>query len=96
MVYYEYVRIMRNRIITHLVLIVISLFISTAALSQGTKSEKMDEIVKEYYDARHLNGVVLVAERGKIIYKKAFGFADFAWGIKNKVDTKFRIYSASK
>jgi CubicO group peptidase (beta-lactamase class C family) len=87
---------MKNIIITHLVLIVLFLFISVAALSQGTKSEKIDEIIKEYYDARHLNGVVFVAERGKIIYKKAFGYADFAWSIKNKVDTKFRIYSASK
>jgi CubicO group peptidase (beta-lactamase class C family) len=90
------VRIMRIRVITQLVLIVLSLYISTPALSQGTTSEKIDEIAKQYYDARHLNGVVLVADRGKILYKKAFGYADFAWGIKNKVDTKFRIYSASK
>jgi CubicO group peptidase (beta-lactamase class C family) len=90
------VRIMRNRIIANLILIVLLLFITTTALSQGTKSEKIDKIIKKYYDARHVNGVVLVAERGTIIYKKAFGYADFAWGIKNKVDTKFRLYSASK
>jgi len=87
---------MWNRIFTSIVLIVFLLIISTAALSEGTKSEKIDKIVKEYYDARHLNGVVLVAENGKIIYQKAYGYADFAWGIKNRVDTKFRIYSASK
>lgn len=87
---------MRNRISTSNVLIVLLLIISTAALSEGTKSEKIDKIVKEYHDAHHLNGVVLVAEKGKVIYKKACGYADFAWGIKNRVDTKFRIYSASK
>jgi len=87
---------MWNRIFTSIVLIVFLLIISTAALSEGTKSEKIDKIVKEYYDARHLNGVVLVAENGKIIYKKAYGYADFAWGIKNMVNTKFRIYSATK
>ena len=90
------VTIMRNRIITNHVLIVFLLIISTAASSPGTKSEKIDKIVKEYYDTRHLNGVVLVAEKGNIIYKKAFGYADFSWGIKNRVDTKFRVYSASK
>ena len=70
--------------------------ISMATSSSETKPEKIDKIVKEYYDARHLNGVVLVAENGKIIYEKAYGYADFAWGVKNSMDTKFRIYSASK
>ncbi len=79
---------MWNRIFTSIVLIVFVHIISTTALSEGTKSEKIDKIVKEYYDAHQLNGVVLVAERGKIIHKKANGYADFAWGIKNKVDTK--------
>ena len=88
--------IMKNRFITNLVLIILLLTTFTAASSKGTKSKKIDKIVKEYYDARQLNGVVLVAEKEKIIYKKAFGYADFAWGVKNKVDTKFRIYSISK
>jgi CubicO group peptidase (beta-lactamase class C family) len=87
---------MRNRIFKNIVLIVLLLIFSTTALAAGTKLEKIDKIVKKYHDARHLNGVVLVAEKGKIIYKKACGYADFAWGIKNTVDTKFRIYSASK
>jgi CubicO group peptidase (beta-lactamase class C family) len=87
---------MRNRISTGNVLIVLLLILPSAVLSIGTKSEEIDNIVKEYYDARHLNGVVLVAEKGNIIYKKAYGYADFGWAIKNKVDTKFRIYSASK
>lgn len=87
---------MRNRISTSNVLIVLLLILPSAVLSTGTKSEEIDKIVKEYHDARHLNGVVLVAEKGKIIYKKACGYADFGWGIKNRVDTKFRIYSASK
>ena len=85
-----------NRIPKGALLASLLLVLSTAASSLGTKSEEIDKIVKEYYDARHLNGVVLVAEKGTILYKKAFGLADFAWGIKNRVDTKFRIYSASK
>lgn len=86
-----YDRISQGALLTALLLI-----LSTAAFSMGTKSEEIDKIVKEYYDARHLNGVVLVAEKGTIVYKKAYGYADFSWGIKNRVDTKFRIYSASK
>lgn len=88
--------IMKNRITANRVLIFLLLVVFTTASYQGTKSEKIDKIVKEYHDARQLNGVVLVAEKGEIIYKKAFGYADFAWGVKNEVDTKFRIYSISK
>ena len=87
---------MWNRNFTSVALIVLLLIISTAPLSAETKSEKIDKILKQYYDARQLNGVVLVAENGKVIYKKAYGYADFGWAIKNRVDTKFRIYSASK
>lgn len=87
---------MRNRYFNSVVLIVLLLILSTAALSAETKSEKIDKILMEYYDARQLNGVVLVAEKGRVIYKKAFGYADYGWAIKNRVDTKFRIYSASK
>jgi CubicO group peptidase (beta-lactamase class C family) len=89
-------RLMKNRIITNLVLIVLLLNISTATLFSGRKSEKIHKIMEEYHDARNLNGVILVAEKGKIIFKEACGYADFGWGIKNTVDTKFRIYSASK
>jgi CubicO group peptidase (beta-lactamase class C family) len=85
-----------NRIPKGVLLIALLLILSTSALHTRTKSEEIDKIVKEYHDARHLNGVVLVAEKGTIVYKKAYGYADFAWGIKNRVDTKFRIYSASK
>jgi len=64
--------------------------------STETKRDKIDEIVNEYYKNHQFNGVVLVAEKGTIIYKKAYGYADFGWDIKNTVNTKFRIFSMSK
>ena len=42
------------------------------------------------------NGTVLVADKGEIIYKKAFGVADRDWNIPNTTDTKFKIASISK
>ena len=42
------------------------------------------------------SGAVLVADKGEIIYKEAFGLANREWNIPNTVDTKFRLASVSK
>jgi CubicO group peptidase (beta-lactamase class C family) len=39
---------------------------------------------------------VLVADGGKVIYKKGFGMANMEWEIPNQTDTKFRIGSVTK
>jgi CubicO group peptidase (beta-lactamase class C family) len=39
---------------------------------------------------------VLVAEGGKVIFKKAYGLADAEWDIPHKPDTKFRLGSITK
>ncbi len=42
------------------------------------------------------NGSALVAENGRVIYRKGFGYADFDWNLPNAPDTKFRIGSITK
>ena len=42
------------------------------------------------------NGSVLVAEDGKVIFEKGYGFANMEWKVPNTADTKFRIGSISK
>ena len=42
------------------------------------------------------SGAVLVADKGKIIYKQAFGMANREWDIASTTDTKFRLASVSK
>lgn len=44
----------------------------------------------------HFGGVVLVARKGKPIFHKAYGMANYEWNIPNSLDTKFRIGSVSK
>lgn len=63
--------------------------------AQG-KAQKIDELLTRYYDCGQFNGSVLVAEKGEVIYRKGFGFADFEWKIPNAPDTKFRIGSITK
>ena len=42
------------------------------------------------------SGAVLVAERGQVIYRGAFGMANREWDVANTTDTKFRLASVSK
>jgi D-alanyl-D-alanine carboxypeptidase len=42
------------------------------------------------------SGVVLVARRDRVIYRKAAGFAEQSFRARNRIDTKFHLGSASK
>ena len=43
-----------------------------------------------YHKYEQFNRVILVAERGQVLYERAFGQANLEWGIPNTLDTKFR------
>jgi CubicO group peptidase (beta-lactamase class C family) len=63
--------------------------------AQG-KIAKIDKLVQKYVDYKAFNGAVLVAENGKVIFKKGYGYANFEWNISNTTDTKFRLGSMTK
>ncbi|MEP6735993.1 MAG: serine hydrolase [Chryseolinea sp.] len=60
------------------------------------KVEKLEKLIRAYADYGKFNGTVLVAEKGKVIYKKGFGLADMEWNIPNQPDTKHRLGSITK
>jgi CubicO group peptidase (beta-lactamase class C family) len=74
------------------------LMTATAAIAQevGDKAQKIDALLKNYYDYGQFNGAILVSENGRVIYKKGFGMANMEWEIPNQPDTKFRIGSVTK
>ena len=61
--------------------------------------KSFDKIVK-YMDAQsNVNkfaGTVIVMRNDTIILKKAYGYADLEWNVKNTIDTKFVLASISK
>ena len=63
---------------------------------QITKGKELHKYFKRRHEKIGFNGTVLFAEDGQVVYKNAFGFADVRKKIKNKIDTKFQIASASK
>ncbi|MFC1724446.1 serine hydrolase domain-containing protein [candidate division KSB1 bacterium] len=72
------------------------LFINIVFVQAQTRSEKIDELIKSYYDLNSFNGTVLVADDGKVIFKKAYGYMDFESDMPAAVNTRFPIYSISK
>ena len=71
------------------------LALQSLALAQD-KAAKIDELMRLAHDYRQFNGSVLVAENGKVIYKKGLGLANMEWNIPNEPDTKFRLGSITK
>src|SRR6187551_590822 len=68
----------------------------TIAYGQQAKIDKLDKLISTYAEYGKFNGSVLVAEKGKVIYKKGFGLADMEWNIPNQPDTKHRLGSIMK
>jgi CubicO group peptidase (beta-lactamase class C family) len=62
----------------------------------NTKVSKIDTLMNTYFNNGQFSGVVLVSEKGKIIYQKAFGIADREWNNQITINTKFKIGSISK
>lgn len=63
---------------------------------QEIKIDQINKLVASYAEYGEFNGAVLVANEGKILYQKAFGFANMELDVPNKTNTKFRIASITK
>jgi CubicO group peptidase (beta-lactamase class C family) len=79
-------------------LIVLCLILQFTAVSifAQDKARQIDDLLSKYNEYGQFNGSALVAENGKIIFKKGFGQANMEWNIPNQPDTKFRLGSITK
>ena len=75
---------------------VVWLFAAQSSVLAQDKAAKIDELMKTYNSYRQFNGAVLVAENGKVIFKKGYGMANMEWNIPIETDTKFRLGSITK
>ena len=82
-----------------LLIVLCMAFIITGITVQAIETDKaaaIDKIMTVYHDYGLFNGTVLVAENGKILFKKGYGLANMEWEIPNTPDTKFRLASVTK
>ncbi|KAF2326232.1 serine hydrolase domain-containing protein [Flavobacterium daemonense] len=85
---------MKNAI--KLILLCAILQLSSLNTFAQTKAQKIEQLLAKYNEYGQFNGSALVAENGKVIFKKGFGSANFEWNIPNQSDTKFRLGSITK
>ena len=85
---------MKEKLLSLVQSCLISLSISTA--SAQNVHQRLDSLFYTISAEKGFNGNVLFAERGKILYKKSFGYANMAKAIPNNDSTAFQIGSLSK
>lgn len=65
-------------------------------MAQADRAGRLDSLFQSLHQHGQLNGNVLVAEKGHIIYKQSFGYADFPVKKPNEDGSRFSIGSVSK
>jgi CubicO group peptidase (beta-lactamase class C family) len=87
----------KTRQILFLFLLLTSIVYSEPSeLVQKDVALRMDDYIAPYVEAKDFSGVILVAQRDKILFEKAYGFADPENKTSNQTTTAFRIASLSK
>ena len=76
--------------------IIVLLLLPFAITAQKNYPQLLDDYAQAEFKIKDFNGTVLVMQKGKAIYKKAFGLADREWNVANTVNTKYRIGSVTK
>jgi CubicO group peptidase (beta-lactamase class C family) len=75
--------------------IAIAILLVGACLAQENSS-RMEQVVQSYVADKQFMGAVLVAQDGKVIFSKGYGFANLEWDVPNSPNTKFRLGSITK
>lgn len=58
--------------------------------------ERLTQLLAEKSRQEQFSGAVLVSRNGEALFRRAYGYANRAWKVDNRVDTRFRIASISK
>ncbi|HMJ48391.1 MAG TPA: serine hydrolase domain-containing protein [Ferruginibacter sp.] len=69
--------------------------IAPVVFGQG-KVQKIDSFLTSFYNSGNFNGNVLIAEKGKVIYKNTFGFSNETTKEKLNENSIFELASVSK
>ena len=76
--------------------IILLLFIPILSFSQIKYFDKIEKYMDAQHNINKFGGTVIVIKNDTVLLKKAYGYADLEWNVKNTVDTKFVLASISK
>jgi CubicO group peptidase (beta-lactamase class C family) len=69
---------------------------SAGVCSAQATVERLQAVVQPYVDAQLFMGSVLVAQKGKVLFSRGYGWADAEWSIPNSPTARFQIASMTK
>ncbi|MBF4487183.1 serine hydrolase domain-containing protein [Flavobacterium sp. CSZ] len=72
------------------------LLVFTCGYSQKEISSKLEQYMDAQFAVNDFSGTVLVSKNDSVLLKKAYGFANYEWKVKNTIDSKFSLASVSK
>lgn len=70
--------------------------VESATADRLELAQRIETHLAAHHELGQLNGAVLVADGGEVVYRGAFGVANADWDVPNTLDTKFRLASVSK
>ena len=76
--------------------IILLLLMPILSFSQINSIDKIEKYMDAQSNVNKFGGAVIVMRNDSIILKKAYGYADLEWNVKNTIDTKFVLASISK
>jgi len=85
-----------RRLVLVVVLCLCSGRMQAAEEAMAQKAARLDALVTRYQECGFLNGAVLVAEHGKVLYAKGVGEANMETHTRNTPQTRFGIASITK
>lgn len=75
---------------------IVFVFVLAFSVNAQNKAGMIDNLISEYSALGLFNGTALVADNGKVMFEKGYGYADMEWQVPNTVDTKFELGSVTK
>lgn len=66
------------------------------SLAQNVSVKELDSAFTQLYKTNRFNGTVLYAEKGKVLYKKAFGITDYRTNQSLTTQSSFNLASVTK
>jgi len=81
---------------TRLKVIIFLLLIGYSSFAQDLFKQKIDSVFTVLYEQNQFNGSVLIADNGKIIFSKGYGYSDTLSQYRNSPETIYELASCSK
>lgn len=76
--------------------ILFTLLLLPSLVKSQTVAQKADELLTAYTEQQKFSGNVLIAQKGKVLFEKSYGFENVAANKPGSLNTEFRIGSLTK